>query len=85
MNIKIYSTPSCPWCLLAKKYFKDKNIDFVDFNVAEDDAKAQEMIDISGQTGVPVIVIERDDADPEPTVVPGFRKDDIEKALEQKK
>jgi len=85
MNIKIYSTPTCPWCLLAKRYFSEKKIEFEDINVAEDQAKAEEMVDISGQTGVPVVVIERDDSDKEPTVIVGFNKTAIEQVLEQKK
>lgn len=85
MKITIYSTPNCPLCVLAKNYFKNKNIEFVDFNVAIDPLKAQEMIDISGQTHVPVIVIERDDQDPEPTVIPGFDKEAIEKVMASKK
>lgn len=85
MIIKIYSTPSCPWCVLAKNYFKSNKIDFEDINVAIDPLKAKEMIDISGQTGVPVIVIERDEADPEPTVITGFDKEKIEKVLALKK
>lgn len=53
--------------------------------MAEDQAKAEEMVDISGQTGVPVVVIERDDSDKEPTVIVGFNKTAIEQVLEQKK
>lgn len=78
MTIKIYSTPSCPLCLLAKKYFNDKNIPFEDFNVAIDPLKAKEMIDISGGTSVPVIVIDGN-------VIPGFDKEEIEKALSSQK
>lgn len=81
MKISIYSTPTCPWCVLVKNYFKSKKIDFVDINVAIDPLKAKEMIDISGQTGVPVIVVEKDENDNEPTVIHGFDKEAIEKIL----
>ena len=76
MNIKIYSTPTCPWCVLAKKYFNDKKIAFDDFNVGEDQEKAEEMVELSGQMGVPVIVIGDE-------VIVGFDKDKIERALKK--
>jgi len=42
---------------MAKDFFKEKNVEFVDFDVASDQEKRKEMIDKSGQMGVPVIVI----------------------------
>lgn len=57
-NVIVYSTPSCPWCHRAKDYFKSKNIPFVDYDVAADTEKAQEMINKSNQMGVPVIDID---------------------------
>ena len=56
-KVVIYSTPTCPHCKRAKDYFTEKGITYVDHNVAEDREKAQEMIQKSGQMGVPVIVI----------------------------
>ena len=58
MKIEIFSTLTCPWCITAKKYFKDKNIDFVDYDVGHDPKRADEMVEISGQMGVPVIKME---------------------------
>lgn len=55
--IMIYSTPSCPYCTMAKQYFTSKNIPYTDYNVAIDQSKAIEMIGKSGQMGVPVIDI----------------------------
>jgi len=57
MEIKIYSTPTCPYCVQAKKWFRDQKIDFTDFDVSVDHAKAEEMVELSGQMGVPVIII----------------------------
>ena len=57
-KIVIYSTPTCPYCKAAKEFFKSKSLEFTDYNVADDRAKAQEMIDKSGQMGVPVIFID---------------------------
>ena len=56
-NVTVYSTPSCHFCHMAKDFFKEHNVAFEDINVAEDPAKRQEMIEKSGQMGVPVIII----------------------------
>ncbi len=56
-NITIYSTPTCHYCKLAKEYMTANNIPFTEHNVAADLAKRQEMVDKSGQLGVPVIDI----------------------------
>lgn len=74
MEIKIYSTPTCPWCTRAKEYFKSKNIAFEDIDVARDHEKAREMVDLSGQMGVPVIAI--DDK-----IMVGFDQEAIEKII----
>jgi glutaredoxin-like YruB-family protein len=57
MDIKVYSTSICPACDAAKKYLKDKGLVYEEYNVEYDEAKAIDMINISGQTGVPVIDI----------------------------
>ncbi len=57
MNITIYSTPTCPYCVMAKNYFKQKNVNFSDYDVSRNQSKAEEMIRLSGQSGVPVINI----------------------------
>ncbi|MCK4326842.1 MAG: glutathione S-transferase N-terminal domain-containing protein [Candidatus Diapherotrites archaeon] len=56
-NVIVYSTPTCPWCDRAKDYLKEKGIDFTAYDVAADQEKAVEMIEKSGQRGVPVIDI----------------------------
>jgi glutaredoxin-like YruB-family protein len=55
MNVKIYSTPTCPYCVQAKKYLEEKNVQFEEFDVSKDRDAASEMINKSGQRGVPVI------------------------------
>jgi glutaredoxin 3 len=55
MAVKVYSTPSCPWCVMAKNFLKKHNIVFIDANVQEDREAAEEMIEKSGQMGVPVL------------------------------
>jgi len=54
-NIIIYSTPTCVYCNLAKNFFKANGVAYTDFNVATDLDKRKEMIDKTGQMGVPVI------------------------------
>mgnify|MGYP003528264032 FL=1 len=56
-KVTIYSTPTCHFCHMAKDFFKEKNVAFEDFDVAADMDKRKEMIDKSGQMGVPVILI----------------------------
>jgi len=56
-NVTIYSTPTCHFCQMAKEFFKKNNIEFTDYNVMEDPLKRQEMVEKSGQMGVPVIFI----------------------------
>ena len=78
VNVKVYSTPTCPWCHKVKDYFKEKGIKFEDVNVAEDHDLADEMVKKSGQMGVPVIEIGEE-------IIVGFDQDAIEKALEKGK
>jgi len=56
-TVTIYSTPTCHFCQMTKDFLKEKGIAFTDFNVAQDLEKRQEMIQKSGQMGVPVIFI----------------------------
>lgn len=74
MKVKIYSTPTCPYCIAAKDFFKSKNIEFTDIDVSSDEAKAQEMIELSGQMAVPVIVIDG-------KVFVDFDQEEIEKLI----
>ena len=56
-TVIIYSTPVCHFCHLAKDYFAANNIAFTEHDVASDMEKRTEMVDMTGQMGVPVIVI----------------------------
>jgi glutaredoxin-like YruB-family protein len=76
MSVTIYSTPTCGYCNVAKKYFKENNVSFTDYNVMINPAKAQEMINKSGQRGVPVIDING-------KIIVGFNKPEIEKCLKR--
>ena len=57
-KVIVYSTPTCPHCHHAKDFLKEKNIPFDDIDVSQDREKAKEMIEKSGQMGVPVIDID---------------------------
>ncbi len=74
MTVKVYSTPSCPYCKLAKDYLKEKGIPFVDVDVSANSSLANEMVKISGQMGVPVIDIDGQ-------VIVGWNKSALEEAL----
>ena len=75
VDVKVFSTPSCPWCHRAKDYFKSKGVKYKDFDVSVDAKARTEMIDKSGQMGVPVIFIGK-------KVIVGFDQDAIDEALE---
>ena len=73
-DVKIYTTPTCPWCRKVKEYLVEKGVEFTDFNVAEDRGKLQEMVQLTGQRGVPVIVIGDEK-------IVGFNQEKIDQAL----
>jgi len=56
-TLTIYSTPTCVYCNMAKTFFKANNLEYTEYNVASDLAKRKEMIDKTGQMGVPVIEV----------------------------
>jgi len=56
-SVTIYTTPSCHFCHMAKDFFAANGVKFTDYNVATDLPKRQEMIQKSGQMGVPVIYV----------------------------
>lgn len=59
-NVTIYTTPTCHFCNAAKEFFAANNIQYTAIDVAADVEKRKEMIDMTGQMGVPVIRIEDD-------------------------
>jgi len=59
-QIEIYSTETCHFCHLAKDFFNDHGIKYTEYNVGTDMEKRSEMVDKSGQMGVPVIVVSKD-------------------------
>jgi glutaredoxin-like YruB-family protein len=73
-NVIIYSTPTCHFCHMAKEFMTANNVKFTDYNVATDLEKRKEMVDKSGQMGVPVIDIEGE-------LMVGFEQDRLATAL----
>jgi len=57
-NVTIYSTATCHFCKDAKEFFKQNNIPYTEYNVGIDPVKRKEMVEKSGQLGVPVIVVD---------------------------
>lgn len=58
MSVKIYTTPSCVFCRMTKDFFKSNNVQYQEFDVASDIKAREEMIQKSGQFGVPVTDID---------------------------
>lgn len=77
-KVEIYSTPTCHFCHMAKEFFTEQKVAFTDYNVATDLEKRREMIQKSGQMGVPVIYIGDD-------LVIGYDKERISDLLGIKK
>jgi glutaredoxin-like YruB-family protein len=73
-TVTIYSTPVCHFCQTAKEYFKDNNVEYTEHDVAADQEQRQEMIEMTGQMGVPVIKIGDE-------VVVGFDEDKVKELL----
>ena len=74
-KIIIYTTPTCHYCNLAKEYFDENKIKYESFDVLNDLQKRREMVEKSGQLGVPVILVDNE-------VVVGFDKSRLAKLLD---
>lgn len=77
MAVKIYTTTACPYCVMAKDFFKKNSVKYEEINVENDEKAAEEMIEKSGQMGVPVI-------DVDGKIIIGFDRPALEKALKLK-
>lgn len=56
-KVRIYSTPTCSYCHIAKDWFKENNIEYEEFDVSMDEEKRSELVEKTGQMAVPVIEI----------------------------
>ena len=57
-NVVIYSTPVCGYCKLAKEFMTERNVAYTEHDVAADVEKRKEMMEKTGQMGVPVIEVD---------------------------
>ena len=76
-QVKVYSTPVCPWCNKTKEFLSENNVKFNELDVSSDQKAAQEMFKKSGQMGVPVTEVDGE-------IIVGFDKPKLKKALKLK-
>jgi len=79
MKVKIYTTSTCPHCQRTKEFLKENEVDFENIDVAADQEAANEMVEKTGQTSVPAIIVEKDG---EKETVIGFDREKLEELLE---
>ena len=73
-KVKVFSTPTCPWCIKVKDYLKENKVEFEDLDVSTNAEARNQMLEKSGQMGVPVI-------DVNGKIIVGFNQPEVEKAL----
>lgn len=74
MTVIIYSTPTCGYCKRAKSYLEEKGVEYEEIDVSSNQEKAKEMVEKSGQMGVPVIEVDG-------KMLIGFDPTEVDKAL----
>lgn len=74
VKVTVYSTPTCPHCKHAKEFLKEKHVEFEDVDVSADRDRAKEMVEKSGQMGVPVI-------DVDGKIIVGFDQNKLEELI----
>jgi glutaredoxin 3 len=72
--VKVYSTPTCPWCRRTKQFLDNNGIKYLDMNVADDKAAREEMINVTHQMSVPTITIDG-------AIIVGFQETDLKAKL----
>ncbi len=73
-KVVVYGTSTCPYCIRAKQFLQDNDIDFEDIDVSADQEKVRELVEKTGQMGVPVVDIDGE-------IIVGFDKEKISQAL----
>ncbi len=77
-TVKIYSTPTCTYCKMAKDFFTKHGVQYQEFNVASDLKAREEMFNKSHQMGVPVIDVEGE-------ILVGFNRPELERLFPPEK
>lgn len=72
-NVRVFTTQSCPYCVMAKEFLRKNRIKFKEIDVSDEEGR-EEVIKLSGQRGVPVIEIDG-------KVVIGFDKPALKRLL----
>ena len=72
--VRVFSTPTCPYCIALKNFLKEHKIEFQDIDVAQDLEAQKEMVEKSGQYGVPVVDIDGE-------IIVGFNQERIKQLL----
>ena len=78
MAVSIYTTPSCGYCQVAKKYFRERGVRFTEYDISRDRRKADEMVYKSHQSGVPVIDFNGE-------IIVGFNQERLERLITRSK
>ena len=73
-SVKIYTTPSCVYCKMAKEFLTEKGIEFTDYDLSVDMEKREEVVKKTGQMAVPVIEVDGE-------MMVGFDKDKLSSLL----
>ncbi len=73
-RVIVFSTSSCPWCTRTKQYLRQNHISFKDIDISKNKQAAMDMVRRTGQTGVPVVLIDN-------KAVVGFNKSVIDRLL----
>ena len=79
-KVAIYTTPTCTYCRQTKEFFKTQGVNYDEYDVVTDIPRRQEMIDKSGQMGVPVITVSDPDGANEEVVI-GYGRSRLAKLL----
>lgn len=81
MKITIYTTNTCPYCVMLKSWLQSKDVEYQEYKVDQNPIAAQAMVSLSGQMGVPFSTIEYDDGRMDKIL--GFDRSAFETALSQ--
>lgn len=73
-KIKVFSSPICPYCTTLKEFLKERGVEFEEIDVSQDEKAIKEMVEKTGQMGVPVMEIDGE-------IVVGFDREKIIKLL----
>ena len=78
-EIEVYTTPTCPYCTKLKDWLENENINYEAIDLSQNKEKAQELIQKTGQRGVPQTLIKKDGTE---EAVIGFNPEEIKKHVE---